>query len=683
MSGRKYEEDLLSGAGSVEQEVTNMDGEKKQGKRSGFTSKLERQAVTLLLAKDELEKKNIELENAMIDARKASRARDVFLANMSHEIRTPINTMLGLNELILRESQDETIRGYALDIKQAGTVLLSLVSDILDFSKLQSGKMELAEETYDISSLLNDLINSISIPLRKKKLRLELDIASDIPYKLSGDEVHLRQIIGNLLSNAVKYTQSGTVTLHLGHEQLEEEKLLLKIAVEDTGIGVREKDIARIFETFNRLDMEASRNEEGTGLGLAVTNQLVSMMGGKLDVKSQYGKGSVFSFAVPQKIINRSPLGDFQEQYDRSVKNSIRYREKFIAPLAKILVVDDNAMNLAVAQDLLRKTKLQIDVASSGGECLEMLKRKEYHLICMDHMMPVMDGVQTLHAIREMEDNPSRNIPVIALTANAVVGARDFYLNAGFEDYLSKPIEPEKLEDMLIQYLPKELVYLTEDEEVSTAEEGGAGGLNEEKLTDMGINAANGLKYMGGSRSLYEKVLRDFRDILHEKEEQLKSMLSKEDVSGYAIIVHALKGNARNVGADELAEEAFELEKKSKAGKLEEVEVQSPILFSMMRTLGENLDRYMETEMPEIGAQKEEEPDRKQQISEEEWAEKLKLLYQQLDDFDGDGALESIQELKKFQLTEEERKLLRMCEKAVNDFAYDVAMEIVSSALQA
>ena len=655
--------------------------EKKQERRSGFTSKLEKQAVSLLLAKDELEKKNIELENAMIDARKASRARDVFLANMSHEIRTPINTMLGLNELILRESQDETIRGYALDIKQAGTILLSLVSDILDFSKLQSGKMELAEGTYDISSLLNDLINSVSIPLRKKKLRLSLDIASDIPYKLSGDEVHLRQIIGNLLSNAVKYTQTGTVTLRLAWEKQEKETLLLKIAVEDTGVGVKEKDIARIFETFNRLDMEASRNEEGTGLGLAVTHQLVGMMGGKLEVKSEYGKGSVFSFAIPQKIINASPLGDFQEQYDKSVRNSISYREKFIAPLAKILVVDDNAMNLAVAQDLLRKTKLQIDVASSGGECLEMLKRKEYHLICMDHMMPVMDGVQTLHAIRELEDNPSRNIQVIALTANAVVGAKEFYLKAGFEDYLSKPIEPDKLEDILIQYLPKELVYLTDDEEISVESDDNEAGLNEEKLTDMGINAANGLKYMGGSRSLYEKVLRDFREILHEKEEQLKSMLAKEDVSGYAIIVHALKGNARNVGADELAEEAFELEKKSKAGKLEEVEVQSPILFSMMRTLGENLDRYLETEASEVSVEKEEEPAEKQQITEEIWKEKLRLLHLHLDEFDGENVLESIRELKNYQLSEENRKMLRLCEKAVNDFAYDVAMEIVSSVL--
>ena len=432
---------------------------------------------------------------------------------------------------------------------------------------------------------------------------------------------------------------------------------------------------------FNSLDMEASRNEEGTGLGLAVTHQLVGMMGGKLEVKSEYGKGSVFSFAIPQKIINASPLGDFQEQYDKSVRNSISYREKFIAPLAKILVVDDNAMNLAVAQDLLRKTKLQIDVASSGGECLEMLKRKEYHLICMDHMMPVMDGVQTLHAIRELEDNPSRNIPVIALTANAVVGAKEFYLKAGFEDYLSKPIEPDKLEDILIQYLPKELVYLTDDEEISVESDDNEAGLNEEKLTDMGINAANGLKYMGGSRSLYEKVLRDFREILHEKEEQLKSMLAKEDVSGYAIIVHALKGNARNVGADELAEEAFELEKKSKAGKLEEVEVQSPILFSMMRTLGENLDRYLETEASEVSVEKEEEPAEKQQITEEIWKEKLRLLHLHLDEFDGENVLESIRELKNYQLSEENRKMLRLCEKAVNDFAYDVAMEIVSSVL--
>lgn len=654
-----------------------------KGRKDGFTSKLEKQAVSLLLAKEELEKKNIELESAMADARKAGRARDLFLSNMSHEIRTPINTMLGLNELILRESQDETIRGYALDIKQAGDILLSLISDILDFSKIQSGKMELLEGIYDISSLLNDLINSISIPLRKKKLRLELDIASDVPYKLSGDEIHLRQIIGNLLSNAIKYTKAGKVTLRLSWKPLKEDMISLEISITDTGIGVKEKDIKKIFETFTRLDMEASRTEGGSGLGLAVTNRLVEMMGGTLRVESTYGKGSTFSFAIPQKVIDKKPLGDFQRQYDRSVRKSIGYREKFIAPLGKILVVDDNAMNLAVAQDLLRKTKLQIDVASSGEECLEMLKRKEYHLICMDHMMPGMDGVETLHAIRALEGNPSRDIPVIALTANAVVGAKEFYLESGFEDYLTKPIEPEKLEDMMIQHLPKELVYLSGDSETASTEETDMGGMDEEGLIDMGINASHGLKYMGGSRALYRKVLKDFNEILVEKEEQLKGMLDKEDISGYAIIVHALKGNARNVGADELAEEAFELEKKSKAGSLEEVEVQSPILFSMMRTMRENLDRYLKMDDSNLIAEEKQETEEKLTVSDDEWKEKLTLLNSRLDDFDTEGIEESLKDLKTYQLPDKRKKLLKMCEKAINDFAYDVAMDILATELQA
>ncbi|MCH5250450.1 MAG: response regulator [Lachnospiraceae bacterium] len=655
--------------------------EKNQESSGKFTSKLEKQAVSLLLAKDELEKKNIELERAIEDARKANKAKDLFLANMSHEIRTPINTMMGMNELILRESQDETIRGYALDIKQAGDILVSLISDILDFSKIQSGRMELMDAVYDISSFLNDVINSISIPLRKKKLRLALDIANDIPYKLSGDEIHLRQIVGNLLSNAVKYTNTGVVTLHLSWKKKDDENIMLEIAVEDTGIGVKKKDMQKIFETFTKLDMEASSSETGTGLGLAVSNRLVEMMGGKLDVKSEFGKGSTFFFAIPQKVISNEPLGNFQEQYDRSVKSSISYKEKFIAPLGKILVVDDNAMNLAVAQDLLRKTKLQIDVASSGEECLAMLKRKEYHLICMDHMMPGMDGVQTLKAIRELEGNPSRDIPVIALTANAVVGAKEFYLDAGFEDYLTKPIEPDKLENMMIQYLPKELVYLTADNDAGEEdEEDGIPGT--EMLIDMGINVSQGLKYMGGSRTLYRKILKDFHDVLVEKEAQLKKMLDKEDVAGYAIIVHALKGNARNIGADDLAEEAFELEKKSKAGNIEEVEVKSPILFSMMSTLRKNLDKYIKQHGMEAEKKAEDKPKKKTTISDSEWKEKLTALNQYLDDFDADNIASSLKEIKSYKLTDKQQKMLRMCEKAVNDFAYDVAMEIVATELQ-
>ena len=484
------------------------------------------------------------------------------------------------------------------------------------------------------------------------------------------------------MSNAVKYTETGVVTLHLSWKKIDEDNITLEIAVEDTGIGVKKKDMQKIFETFTRLDMEASSSETGTGLGLAVSNRLVEMMGGKLDVKSEFGKGSTFFFAIPQKVISKEPLGDFQKQYDRSVRSSIGYKEKFIAPLGKVLVVDDNAMNLAVAQDLLRKTKLQVDVASGGEECLEMLKRKEYHLICMDHMMPGMDGVEVLHAIRELEGNPSRDIPVIALTANAVVGAKEFYLDAGFEDYLTKPIEPDKLEDMMIKYLPKELVYLSSDNDTSTGEEDDSI-LDVESLTDMGINVSHGLKYMGGSRVLYKKILQDFRDVLVEKEDQLKKMLEKEDVGGYAIIVHALKGNARNIGADELAEEAFELEKKSKAGNLEEVEVKSPILFNMMGTLRKNLDKYIKQHGMGPEEKAEDKVEKKTTLSDSEWKDKLKTLNQYLDDFDADNIEPSLKELKSYKLTDKQRKMLRMCEKAVNDFAYDVAMEIVATELQA
>lgn len=655
----------------------------KQGKKSGFSSKLGEQAASLLYAKEELEKKNIELETAIAEAKRANHARDIFLANMSHEIRTPINTILGLNELILRESQDDAVREYALEIKQAGSVLVSLVSDILDFSRIESGKMEIAEGTYDISSLLNNLINNISIPLRKKKLQLVLDIASDVPYKLSGDEVHLHQIIGNLLSNAVKYTKAGSVTFRLKWKwkDKKQERILLTVTVEDTGIGIKKADIDQIFNTFNQIDMKTTRVAEGVGLGLAVTHRLLEIMGSKLEVQSDYGKGSVFSFTLEQEVMDKEPLGNFEEQYDRSLKKSIRYREKFIAPLGKILIVDDNAMNLAVAQDLLRKTKLQIDVASSGDECLELVKRKAYHLICMDHMMPVMDGVETMKAIRALEGNPSQNIPIIALTANAVVGARDFYLQQGFEDYLTKPIEPEKLEDMMIKYLPKELVYLSDDTEQDKEDKEEGPDLDEERLLDIGINASNGLRYMGGNKILYEKVLRDFREMLTEKEEQLSGMIKKADASGYRILVHALKGNARNVGADELAEEAFSLEKKSKDDQFEEVETESPILFGMMQTLGKNLDLYLGSDEKQKKEDKQEKKQKQKDISEKDWKKHLQLLYQQLDDFDQEGANETLGELKQCQLSEEQKKLLRLCTKALGDFAYDVAMEIVESAL--
>lgn len=648
------------------------------------TMNKEKKVSTLGQAKKQLEQKNVELEEAISAVEKAESARDIFLTNMSHELRTPINTILGLNELILRESQEEAIKEYAMDIRQAGNVLLTLVSDILDFTKLEAGQMELMDGIYDISSLLNDLINGISIQLRKKKLDLELDIAQDIPHKLSGDEIHLRQILGNLLSNAVKYTDRGKVTLHLGWKKVSEDEITIDFTVKDTGVGIKEKNISKLFGVFQRMHTITRNQDDRTGLGLAISNRLVDMMGGKLEVQSTPGKGSTFSFSINQKVVDKAPLGDFEKQYYESLHSTKNYKQKFIAPMGRILVVDDNAMNLAVAQGLLKETRLQVDVAGSGAECLELLKRKTYHVICLDHMMPEMDGVETLHAIRALENNPSADTPVIALTANAVAGAREFYLKEGFQDYLTKPIDADKFESMLIEYLPDNVVYLTQEQSVSGEgqEENEAEiSMMESKLSGVGFNVRNGLKYMGNDLALYGKVLQDFHLILREKEDALKDFLKKRDMPGYAIIVHSLKGNARNVGADDLADEAFELEKMSKAGQLEDVEVRSPILFNLMKNMGKDLKVYLDSENKVDNESADSKEETKLKISDDDWKQALRELAGRLDDFDGESVNEKLKELKRFDRPEADKKMLRLCEKAVKDYAYDIALEVVNAVL--
>ena len=642
------------------------------------------EGTELSLTMEELQQKNRELEAARNAVEKAENARDIFLANMSHELRTPINTILGLNELILRESQEEAVKEYARDIRQAGNILLALVSDILDFSKLEADKMELTEGIYDVSSLLNDLINSISVQQRRKKLDLVLDIAQDVPYKLFGDEIHIRQIIGNLLSNAVRYTDKGKITLHLSWKEVSKDSIEIYVLVKDTGIGIKEEDIPKLFKAFQRMDSTIRSKDDRTGLGLAITQRLIEMMGGKLEVESVYGKGSAFSFKIIQKVVDREPLGDFEKQYRESLRSIEDYHEKFIAPMGRILIVDDNAMNLAVAQGLLKGTRLQIDVAASGEDCLELIKRKTYHLICMDHMMPVMDGVQTLHTIRALEGNPSRDIPVIALTANAVAGAREFYLKEGFQDYLTKPIDADKFENMLIEYLPDNVVYLTNNREVSDEfepQDAEEFDIRESQLYLMGFNLRNGLRYMGGDKSLYGKVLHDFHSILQEKETALEDFLQKGDMPGYTIIVHSLKGNARSVGADDLADEAFELEKMAKAGQLEDVTVRSPILFSMMKNMRNSLRVYLETEAAEEEKVQAGETVTEEKITEEEWVRALQELAARLDDFDGESAASKLRELKRYERPESDKKMLRLCEKAIKDYAYDIALEVVNAVL--
>ncbi len=389
-----------------------------------------------------------ETEKQAVIAANESKAR--FLASMSHEIRTPINTIIGMNEMILRENQDGIIQEYAINIKRESQLLIGLVSDVLDFSKIDAGKMRIVEKAYETSYMLYDTVLAMMPGIRDKKLELVREIDAGIPKWLKGDELRIRQVLNNLLSNAMKYTEQGTITFRASGEQ-QEDKYWLKIEVEDTGIGIKEEELVQVFESFKRLELDKTHYIEGSGLGLNITRQLVELMGGTITVKSEYGKGSCFTVCLPQSLISE------QEEAGSSTKNMTaqEQRDYLRFPDAKLLAVDDNKMNLTVLTALLKRSQMQVDTASGGMAGVEMAKKTKYDLILMDHMMPGMDGIEALHAIREDSMNPNQNTPMIVLTANAIAGMEEKYLAEGFEAYLTKPVNVEKLEAVLEQYLMK------------------------------------------------------------------------------------------------------------------------------------------------------------------------------------------------------------------------------------
>lgn len=411
--------------------------------------------VKIVSGSIEKAKLTAELEVAKEEAESANRAKSQFLARMSHEIRTPINAVIGMNEMILRESSESEIVKYAHDIKNSTNTLLGLINEILDSSKIESGKMEIISDNYEIKNLICDLYNMISIKAKDKGLKLVFDIDPNIPTEYLGDDMRIRQILVNLLTNAVKYTIEGTVTMTVTGK-IDGENAILHYSVKDTGIGIKEEDLGKLFVQFERIEESRNRHIEGTGLGMNIAQQLLVLMGSELKVKSEYGKGSEFYFDIVQKIINSEQLGDFNEKNIREIKEEAN-AISFIAPDAKILVVDDNAMNRKVFKGLLKETQIKVYEAGSGDLCLTMLQKLNVDIVFLDYMMPIMDGVETLHLIKEK--NLCSNTPIIMLTADAVVGAKEQYLNEGFDDYLSKPIMPDKLYRMILDYLPEKLVF--------------------------------------------------------------------------------------------------------------------------------------------------------------------------------------------------------------------------------
>ena len=489
----------------------------------------------------------------------ANESKARFLANMSHEIRTPINAVLGMNEMILRESSDSQILEYASDIKQSGNLLLSLINDILDFSKIESGKMDIIPVDYDLGILLNDTIEMIRSRAEEKKLQLEVKIEPDTPVHLHGDEVRIRQIITNILTNAVKYTPKGKVILTVSGKKMSPETVQLYVSVKDTGIGIKEEDKERLFDSFQRVDESRNRNIEGTGLGLSITMQLLNLMGSRLEVESTYGEGSEFYFYLEQKQLDDEVIGEDIQEYYENEKGKIQIStEQFYAPAAKILVVDDNEMNLKVFLGLLKNHGMQIDTALSGKECLKRIELNAYHIIFMDHMMPEMDGVETLRRIREQKTNQSKDAVIIALTANAISGAKEMFLNEGFYDYLSKPVNVKDLEKMIQKYLPGELLLKNDMKQKEEVSNESSDYVKSTQLENSLVDWEKGKQLCMEDEEFYREILEIFLDSPTAME--LKQYYEESDFENYRIKIHAMKSNLSNIGATTVSDMAKKLE---------------------------------------------------------------------------------------------------------------------------
>lgn len=389
---------------------------------------------------------------------KISNSKNEFFANMSHEIRTPINTIIGLNEMILRGGSAEEIQEYAGNIQVASRMLLNLVNDILDLSRMEIKRMEIVPETYETAGLLKELIDMIQVTIREKKLELRVDIDEALPAVLYGDEKRIKQVLLNLLTNAVKYTEEGSVTFAVRAEEIKDGEVCLRITVADTGIGIRKEDFDVLYDAFRRVDKKRTNRVEGSGLGLAITKQLLDLMGGEITVDSIYTKGSTFTVMLKQRIVDERPIGklDFTGRSHIGAESS--YRQSFEAPEARILIVDDNEMNAVIVQRLLAQTNVQTDIACGGEACLEKTRQKYYHVILMDYMMPKMNGIETLQEVRRQENGLCRESAIIILTANILMDARRLCAEYGFDGYLEKPIQPERLEAEILNFLPDDIV---------------------------------------------------------------------------------------------------------------------------------------------------------------------------------------------------------------------------------
>lgn len=522
------------------------------------------------------------------EAEAANMAKSSFLANMSHEIRTPINAILGMNEMILREEKDPAIRGYAGNIQASGNSLLSIVSDVLDISKIESGKLEIIPVDYEVNSLISDCCNMAAGRAKAKELELLVECADNVPMKLCGDETHIRQIIVNLLTNAVKYTEKGTVKLIVSG-RFTDGGFVLKVDVSDTGIGIAEENLPQLFTQFQRFDLQRNRNIEGTGLGLSIVKRLCDLMSGTITARSVLGSGSTFTVELPQKVVDSTPCGGVNLNYSAGAEHE--YHHSFEAPEARILAVDDLPVNLLVIANLLKETRIKIDTAGSGRECLDKCSQQKYDLILMDHMMPEMDGVQTFEKLHGDKSSPNFETPVIMLTANALAGMREQYMDVGFADYVSKPVRGAKLEEAIRRNLPESLIKPASPEipaeAVSTEPSGFADICS--AVPELNVNAA--LQYCCGSAELLNDLLHDFTENDHFSD--LKAAFEEKRWEDYRRHAHSLKSTSLMIGLTGLSERARASELALKGGCTEFAELNHDSLIEEYSALLGKIKDYL------------------------------------------------------------------------------------------
>ncbi|MBP8969010.1 MAG: response regulator [Lachnospiraceae bacterium] len=610
---------------------------------------------------------NRKLSEAASQANQANDAKSYFLSTMSHDIRTPMNAILGLNEMVLRDSRDDNIIGYSESIRTAGNTLLGLINDILDFSKIEAGRMDIINVDYSFVSLLNDLVNMVQKKAEVKGLAFNMDIDGRIPSVLHGDEIRIKQIITNILSNAVKYTKEGSVTFSAKCEKIPDktDSIILHISVADTGIGIKPEDMDKLFRAFERIEEKRNRNIEGTGLGMTIAQSFLDMMGSKLQVESKYGEGSVFSFDLEQKVINWDEVGDYEDAFRHSLKERQGYREKFTAPHAKLLVVDDTPVNLTVFISLLSRTLIQIDTAESGDEAIPMYKNTHYDVIFLDHMMPDKDGVETLSEMRDLKGTPNDTTPIICLTANAISGMREKYINSGFDDYITKPIDPDRLEVMLLHYLPKGKIAPAsgDDEKLDYPLPDFIFHLNE-------IDVNSGLAHCGSGES-YMATLKMYLDTAAKNADDIEQFWAARDIRNTTIKVHALKSTSRVIGALELGEFAARLEKAGDRGDAEMLDRDLGKLISQYRKLARDLEPLNEQDASEAD-------DERPVITVEELSEAYKTLSEFCANYDFDSVVHVAESLQRYRIPDDEATRVDAVIKAVDNFDYELIPGIIS-----